>query len=387
MNGVHSRIVWGALAVTVSFMTAGCTSEEGVPDARVRTDVTVTDASGAMDAATTVDVPVRETSVADSACASIAATASIVRRPLDVIMVVDSSNSFDRPRGAISSTLASSLIRALETASVDYRVVVVGGAVTEPAMNPRYFTVRTSIGSGGFLSALPGYLRMALPHLRTDSLKAIVAFTDDGSGVGNRSGFYSGMTAADLVPYFGTMTMKNYTVHAVAGLAANMPPTMPWQPMAPLVTTRCAGFSANPAEQLQELARETGGYRFPLCNFTQYSNLFDAIAALAISGLQVPCDFGFPMLMDGRTPDIGYARLNITRGDGTVTSRMPVATMADCGDGFYLVRGGARGADAGVSDAGSAASGDLVRLCPSTCAAVQADPMAMVRFTFECPPG
>lgn len=288
---------------------------------------------------------------------------------------------------AISSTLASSLIRSLEAASVDYRVVVVGGAVTAPPMNTRYFAVAASIGSTDLLPSMPGYLRQALPHLRRESLKAIVDFTDDGwlptgSVLGMRSAFYSGMAAADLVPYFGTMTDKRYVVHTVAGLAANMPSSAPWPPSAPIVNAMCSGFAAHPAVEMQSLSVETGGYRFPLCSFAEYTGLFNAVAAQAISSVRVPCEFGVPMTMDGRTPDIGYARMHVTIEDGTTSTTLPVANMAACGDGFYLVRGG--GSDAGV-DGG--ASGDIVRLCPDTCARVRADANATVRFTFECPPG
>lgn len=333
------------------------------------------------------DVLAREVATRDTACASIAAMASVVQRPLDVIVVVDASPSFDRPRAAITSTLAPSLIRALEAASVDYRVIVLGGMIEAPAMNPRFSQMAESVGSTGLLPSMPGFLRRALPMLRRDSLKALVDFTDDGhlptgSVLGTRAEFYAGMAATDLVPYFGTMSERRYTVHAVAGLAPNTPSSTPWPPTAPTVTTTCTGFSANPAIEMQELSRETGGYRFPLCNFAEYSNLFAAIAAQTISNVRVPCDFGVPRLSDGRTPDIRYARVHLTESDGMTTTRAPVADMAACGEGFYLVRGAA--GDAGA-DAG--ASADLVRLCPATCARVQADTNARVSFTFECPPG
>ncbi|MBL8685177.1 MAG: hypothetical protein JNK05_38725 [Myxococcales bacterium] len=350
-------------------------SRESAADATVA-DVTVADVS-------MQDVPPQDTS-----CASFDATASVVRLPLDVIVVVDSSNSFDRPRGAISSTLAPNLISALERAMVDYRVIVVGGAITAPpaTMPRRYFYVNRGIGSGGLLGELPGHLRAALPHLRPDALKAVVVFTDDGSGVGNRNAFYTGMNAADLTAAFGTRTMPKYIVHAVAGLAPNMPPTTPWPPPAPVVTMRCSGFSANPAAELQELARETRGYRFPLCSLTSYSSLFDAVAAQAIAGVRLPCEFAYPMLSDGRTPDIFYARGTLTLSSGMTSTLLPVRDESACAmGGFYLVRGGASG-DAGAGDAG-AAMGDRVRLCPTTCMQVQADERAMVNFRFECPPG
>jgi hypothetical protein len=313
------------------------------------------------------DVLAREVATRDTACASIAAMASVVQRPLDVIVVVDASPSFDRPRAAITSTLAPSLIRALEAASVDYRVIVLGGMIEAPAMNPRFSQMAESVGSTGLLPSMPGFLRRALPMLRRDSLKALVDFTDDGhlptgSVLGTRAEFYAGMAAT--------------------GLAPNTPSSTPWPPTAPTVTTTCTGFSANPAIEMQELSRETGGYRFPLCNFAEYSNLFAAIAAQTISNVRVPCDFGVPRLSDGRTPDIRYARVHLTESDGMTTTRAPVADRAACGEGFYLVRGAA--GDAGA-DAGPSA--DLVRLCPATCARVQADTNARVSFTFECPPG
>jgi hypothetical protein len=308
---------------------------------------------------------------------------TVVRRPLDVIVVVDASPSFDAPRVAIASTLAPSLIRALEDAAIDYRVIVLGGTVAAPPSNPRYFQQAESVGSTDLLPSMPAFFRRALGLMRRDSLKAVVDFTDDGhlpTGpvLGTRAQFYAGMTAADLVPYFGEATARRYTVHAVAGLAPNTPTRTPWPPMSPVVTERCAGFSANPALEVQELARETGGYRFALCNFSEYGSLFDAVAAQAISSVRVPCDFGLPTLSDGRTPDLRYARLHVTLDDGSAATSGPVEDEAACGQGFYRVRGAA--ADGG-------AAGDLVRLCPSTCARVQAQRDPRVSFTFECPPG
>lgn len=371
-----------------------CSTPEGPADSGVRADVPSVDATTGMDGATTdssvadsgvLDVPMVESGPPpDSSCASIAAMSRIVRRPLDVIAIVDSTSSFNPPRMAINATLVPNLIRALEDAMVDYRVVVVGGDVMGPATNPRYRFVSEGIGTTELLIRMPGYLRRALPHLRTDSLKAIVDFTDDDrleptmSLHGTRAQFYMGMSAADLVPYFGTMTSRRYTVHAVAGLGNNTPSSTPWPPSAPLVTTMCSGFRAFPAPELQELARETGGYRFPLCNFAEYSRLFDAVAAQAIASTRVPCEFGVPMLTDGRVPDLSYARLTVSLSDGTSNTSRPVRNESECGDGFYAVRGA-------VSDAGT--TGDIVRLCPVTCDRVQRDSSAMVRFTFECPPG
>lgn len=389
----HPSLKFLSIALLSSAAFA-CTDAPPPPsDARSDRDAAL-DATASMDAmapdvAAPSDVAPREAAAPnDSSCASVAAMASVVRRPLDVIVVVDSSPSFDRPRAAISSNLASSLIRALEAASVDYRVVVVGGAITAPPLNPRYFSVSEGVGSTDLLRSLPGYLRRTLPVLRRESLKAIMDFTDDGwlpsgSVLGTRSQFYMGMTAADLVEYFGTMEDRRYVVHTVAGLAANMPSSAPWPPSAPVVNGMCSGFAANPAVELQSLSIETGGYRFPLCNFAEYSQLFDAVAAQAISSVRVPCDFGVPMLSDGRTPDIGYARMQLTLEDGTTSTSLPLANMAACGDGFYPVRGVA--SDAGAD--GGGASSDIVRLCPSTCARLRADPRASVRFTFECPPG
>lgn len=385
--------LWLRSTALCSLLAAGCAMDEGAaprPDARVDSAVMDT-GTAAMDASTDTGASRPDVIAQDTACAAIEAMSGVVRRPLDVIMVVDASSSFDRPRAAISSTLASNLIDALQRASVDYRVVVVGGAVTAPAATdpPRYFFVRSGHGSGGLNAGLPAILRLAVPHLRAESLKAVLVFTDDGSGVGPRAGFYTGMAAADLTPYFGTMDAKRYTLHTIAGLAANMPATTPWPPDAPPVTARCSGFTANPAVETQWLSKESGGYRFPLCNFTQYSSLFDSVAALAISGVRVPCEFAYPSLSDGRVPDIFYARATVRFGDGSTEALRPVRNESECASGgFYRVVTSAP--DGGAPDGGDASapgSNERVRLCPAQCARVQMDDRATVSFSFECPPG
>jgi hypothetical protein len=321
--------------------------------------ITMTDASG------------------DTACAIVEGHAGVVRLPLDVIVVVDSSPSFDTPRAAISDILAPSLIAELERESIDYRVIVVGGAITAPPATdpPRYFYVSQGVGSTDLLGALPmTYLRVALPNLRTDSLKAIVDFTDATSPIGTADEFYTGMTAPELVPYFGDASMRRYFVHTVAGLANNMPTNVPWPPSAAIVDSMCTGFSATPAQELQRVSIDTGGYRFALCNTSEYGPFFDAVAQQAISRVQVPCEFEQPTTSSGATPDIMYAVMTVHAGGADRTYRV-LDSMSECGDGFYL---------ANNPDAGAPAR---VVLCPTTCAAVRADSMATVNFAFECPPG
>jgi hypothetical protein len=379
-------------AIVISCLLAiGCEMDvEPVRRADARADGAAMDANPpalpAPDASMDASPPRPDVPAPDATCASIEAMASVARRPLDVILVVDASSSFDRPRAAISATLARSLIEALQRAAVDYRVVVVGGAIAAPPATdpPRYFFVRSDHGSGGFNMRLPGILRLSLPNLRADSLKAVMVFTDDGSGVGDRAGFYSGMSAPDLAAYFGTMAAKRYTLHTIAGLAANMPSAVPWPPEAPPVTAECAGFSARPAVETQWLSKESGGYRFPLCNFMEYGGLFDAVAALAISGVRVPCEWDQPSLSDGRVPDFFSARATVRFGDGSTDELRPVRGEADCATGgFYRVP--APASDGGV--AGGPTRGDRVRLCPASCDRVQRDDRATVRFRFECPPG
>jgi hypothetical protein len=363
-----------ALAASVGCEAGGTTADSGPFDAAMSDahsmDVATTDV-GRPDSVTPFDVS------NDTTCAIVEGRAGVMRLPLDVIVVVDSSPSFDAPRAAISEILAPSLIAELERESIDYRVVVVGGAITAPPATtpPRYFYVSTGVGSTDLLPQLPAtYLHAALPYLRESSLKAIVDFTDATSPIGTAADFYTGMNGVDLLPYFGTATMRRYFVHTVAGLANNMPSSVPWPPSAPIVDSTCTGFSATPAQQLQQVSVDTSGYRFALCNSAEYGPFFNAVAQQAISRVQVPCEFERPMTTTGQTPDIMYAVMTV-QAAGTTQTYHAVDSMGACGDGFYL-----------ATDPDAGGPGRVV-LCPSTCAAVQADSSAAVSFAFECPPG
>src|SRR5207245_2728196 len=110
----------------------------------------------------------------------------------------------------------------LERERIDYRVVVVGGSIAAPPTTtpPRYFYVSRGVGSDHLLGNLPGHLRAALANLRTDSLKAIIDFSDTADAtIGTRPDFYAGMAATDLAAYFGDSTSRRYSLHAVMGVA------------------------------------------------------------------------------------------------------------------------------------------------------------------------
>ncbi len=366
-----------AFLAFIALFCACATDDLSGVDARVRdgaSDVGAMPSDATADG-TATDAAAIDAAPGDSACAVIEGRAEIVRRPLDVIVVVDSSSSFNRPRSTISGILVPSLIAELERERVDYRVIVVGGAITAPppTVPPRYFYVSASIGSGGLLAALPGYLRLAIPNLREDSLKAVIDFSDGLSGIGVRASFFMGMMAPDLVRYFGDTMSRRYIMHTVAGLANNTPSTMPWQPTDPVVNMQCAGFSAVPCQELQQISITTGGYRFPLCNFMEYGPFFNAVALQAISGVRLACEFGQPTTTDGRMPDIMYAVLTVRDGMGMTRTYHPVANAAACGEGFYLMPG-------------TAGMPGRVVLCPTTCGTVQMDERATASFAFECPP-
>ena len=362
-------------ALGLVFAACSASNEPDATATDASTDTSRADAS-MHDTTTMPDTIMALDASNDTTCAIVEGHAGVVRLPLDVIVVVDSSPSFDRPRAAISDILAPSLIAELTRESIDYRVIVVGGSITAPpaTMPERYFFVASGIGSGELLSRMPSYLRLALPSLRQESLKAVIDFTDATSDIGTAAQFYTGMTAADLTPYFGDSSTRRYFVHTVAGLANNTPSSTPWPPSAAIVNASCSGFSATPAQELQEVSVATGGYRFALCNFSEYGPFFNAVAQQAISRVQVPCEFEQPTTTTGQTPDISYAVMTLQSG-GTSQTFHAVASMSACGQGFYLVPS----ADAGT--------GGRVVLCPDTCNAVRADSSAMVNFAFECPPG
>jgi hypothetical protein len=341
-------------------------------------------------------------------CVTQTAEATLQFRPVDVILVVDTSGSMDPVSSGVEMTIGTSLAQKLAASGLDYRVIAVAGyggdqflclpaplgndACAPPGplapVGPLLFQYSVGLGSGSFLAAiLTTYTGEAAvgnaalyddppvgwgAWLRPDALKVFVAVTDaeemtNATAPGDQ--FDADLLA--LAPeQFGTIDARNYVFHTVAGMTANVPPDVPWPPDAPIVNGDCAGFSGKePGQPLQQVSVLTGGLRFPLCEYMKFDKLFDAVATGVEETLPVACDFAFPEPPEGETLDPDTLEVDYQAGDGAVHAFHQVPTAADCDAQAFW-----------VDDVS-------IHLCPAACTAVQSDDAAALELRFGCDVG
>jgi hypothetical protein len=344
----------------------------------------------------------------DDECAASETSAMLGLRPVDIILVVDTSSSMDPVSSAVETNLHSSLTALLEDSDLDFRVIVLANygagasmciaaplgpdACAPPGplapVGPRLLQYSIGLGSGSFLEAIlgtysepPSAVQAPLyavqptgwgPWLRADAFKVFIGITDAASmsnAPGGGDTFDAGLLALDPVQ-FGTVDERNFVFHTVAGMTANVPADAPWPPDAPIVTTDCVGFSGKePGEPMQRASILSGGLRFPLCEYASIASLFATVATGVIETTPVACDLPLPAPDEGGMIDPDTLQVEYTDAGGVAHLFAQVPDPGACGPAAFWV------------------DGDVIRLCPDACATVQQDDAATVAITYGCDVG
>lgn len=356
----------------------------------------------------------------DAACAAQSASATLTKKPVDIIVIIDNSGSMTAEIQGVQQNINQNFASIIENSGLDYRVIMLtrhgsasgsqsvcveaplsgiaaGGCSPPPPQPvdnpPRFFHYSVEIGSRNswckILSTFntPDEFNHA-PNgwqawLRPDSFKTFVEITDDGMGCSYNGKSYQdgnsvagGTTAAsqfdaDLLALspanFGDATQRNYTFYSIVAMGYNTPATKPYEPTDPVLTTKCP-TAANAGTGHQALSVLTGALRFPICDTTSYDAVFQAIADGVIKGAKVACDFPVPEPPPGKTIDLDTVIVAYTpSGTGTQTTFKQVADASACAPGSFYIEGGT-----------------TIRLCPDACTLVQTDDMAKIDVLFGC---
>lgn len=154
---------------------------------------------------------------------------------------------------------------------------------------------------------------------------------------------------------FGWFSLVN-----VAAKGGN--PATPYAPSEPVVTQTCSGFGSFAAGH-QWLSRGTDGPRLSACT-PSLDLVFQSMAADVVSAAEDRCAYTVEL----EAPDGTGVVLQVDGANG-LGELTPVASAAACqgDDEFYL-------------------EGDVARLCPLACTAVEADPNAEVQAVALCDP-
>lgn len=319
------------------------------------------------------------------ACAASSVGATVVKKPVDVILIVDTSSTMQPASTSVENNVNQNLAQVLTSSNIDYRIIVLagygsgaelcvgpplGGASCSPppatpANTSTFFHYAKATGSGGLLQSILNWYSAPDPYglapagwsgwLRTDSLKVFVAISDTSSSSSLGAAQFDTQLLALSPAMFGTSTARNYVFHSIIGLKENNPPTSPWLPTDPVVGGECTGYngSLGSGAPLQNVSILSGGLRFPICQFGSFDVVFQAIANNTVSAVPIACDLPFPTPPAGKTIDPNTVELDYTPdGGGPVEKLIQVKSAAECTPSAFFIEG------------------TTIHLCPDACSKV-----------------
>ena len=351
----------------------------------------------------------------DSACATQSSSATLTKKPVDIIVLIDNSGSMTEEIVGVQKNINTNFATILEGSGLDYRVILVarhgkasvgqsicieaplsgipaggcGAPPVKPVNNPsKFYHYSVEIGSlDSWCKIMSTFTapdeHMLAPNgwsewLRPEAYKVFIEITDDHASCGpylDKNTVLGGTEAAakfdvDLLAlspvHFADGAARNYRFYSIVAMAYNNPPTDPYEPTDPVLVGKCPTAS-NSGTGYQALSVLTDSLRFPLCDTTSYDVVFQAIAQGVIKGAKISCDFPIPEAPGGEKIDLASVVVQYTAGGvGNATNFVQVADAAACKpNGFYL-------------------STDTIHLCTDTCAVVQGDEKAAINILFAC---
>jgi len=360
----------------------------------------------------------------DAACATQSSEAMFKEKAVDIIFIIDNSNSMTDDIIAVENNISDNFAAIIGSSGVDYRVIVIGehGSAVDtdsicikaplsttscnpippdPGQNPPiFYHYNIPIDSHNSLCQILDTYDGKTPDLdsyapngwkewlRPDALKIFVELTDDGvtcfgNGISYNDGdaiqggsnvankFDADLLAKDPAQ-FGDANKRKYIFHSILGLKENIQPTMPYVPADPVVTEVCSGNSGaspGPGTAYQFLSKTTGGLRFPICQNASFDVVFQEIAKGVIEGSKVACEFAVPTPPQGQTLDLTTVQVEYTpAGMGAPQTFKQVKQYSDCTDNAFYI------------------SNDVIKLCPTSCATVQEDQKAKIAVLYGCKP-
>ncbi len=360
----------------------------------------------------------------DSACAQQAAEATLVKKPVDVIIAIDNSGSMGQEIKGVQDNININFAQILQASGIDYRVIMFaehgplgpesvcieaplsgipqGGCANPPGApvnNPPIFfhyDFHQVSSHDGLCKLLDRYAvpddHNAAPMgwqqwLRPEAFKTFLMVTDDGvsctsnTGKGNfndndkvgpgdavATQWDVALTTMDPVQ-FGTPEKRNYIFYSLVALVEKDKnnKALPWLPSDPITTQMCP-TAADPGTGYQGLSNLTGGLKFPLCSPMFYDTMFNEIAKGVIEGAKLNCEFEIPEPPANLEIDLETVIVEFTPSNGPAVQFEQVADENECAAGKFYID----------EQAG------LIKLCPDTCKQVEGDDQGKIQVLFGC---
>ena len=307
-------------------------------------------------------------------CAAVSETAQNELLPVDIIFVVDTSGSMNDEKNFVQQNM-NIFSQQIFLANIDHHVVMIAEASPEgPCINvplgsgscpndskpPEYVHIMEGVGSTNALEKILSTQPQWATSIRPGSVKHLVVVSDDNSSM-DANTFDQAFKAIDV-------DYEDYFFHAIVAYEAPDPLECGF-----LGASCCAGLiplSADVGDVYLQLAQLTGGVTGDLCE-QQFGPVFNQIAQSVLGSTPLACEWDIPDPPEGENFDPTKVNVELHL-DGQDQSVYFVDNEAACagGDGWYYFPDNV--------------NPQTIRICPATCAKVQAANQASVDILFGC---
>ncbi len=348
-------------------------------------------------------------------------------RPADIIVIIDNSGSMAQEANAVEQNINVNFAQIMAMSGVDYQVIMLtdhGNSSVEVCVGPPLSNTTDCNGVPGDVpNQFHHYdvnvqsfdsLCLALDTLygangggeadehglhpdgwskwlRSDAIKVFIEITDDDinctwngnnlSDNGGDPGSPTGNAAQAAIQFdslligqasnqFGTQADRNYQFYSIVGIkekANPLEPYLPDEPVAGTTQTDDCSTASGPGWGYQWLSKGTRGLRFPVCQFSSYDAVFQAIAAGVVEEVNAACTYSIsaPGVVDLATLDVTY---NPGQPMGPPEPLTLLPSPAACG----------------ASESGYYVANDKIEMCPATCERLREDPTHTIDVSGDC---
>ncbi len=293
-------------------------------------------------------------------CVGITAEAENLLAPVDIIWVVDSSDSMENDARTVQDNL-DSFADYIAASDIDFHVVFISdrGFVTPSprfGTDPRFLFVDRSVGSNDAFDRVLDQYATYSSHLRMAAITHVIGVTDDDEN----------MRASTFISMFQALLGHEFTYHAIAS-----PPGMcndlclfgcSTCPPDAEGCERSGDFlpAAAPGEEHWDAASATGGRTFNICT-SDWSGLFSTLAMTIAVSEELPCVYDLPDPPAGMSFDPDRVNVEHTPDGAAMETRFPrVPSAAACsGNAWYY---------------DDPATPTQILLCPGACTTITSGP-------------